>query len=99
MLSARIQRNRGIVILTITICIMSIPAYAQYSGGTGEPNNPYQIATAQDLIDLGNESNDYDKHFIMTADIDLRYRLNNPLDTDNKNVVSWIQEFSLGIFC
>jgi hypothetical protein len=50
---------------------MSIPAYSQYSGGTGEPNNPYQIATAQDLIDLGNEPNDYDKHFIMTADIDL----------------------------
>ena len=71
MLSSRIQRNWRIIILTITICIMSIPAYSQYSGGTGEPNNPYQIATAQDLIDLGNEPNDYDKHFIMTADIDL----------------------------
>ena len=44
---------------------------AKYGGGTGEPNDPYQIATAQDLIDLGNEPNDYDKHFILTADIDL----------------------------
>ncbi len=44
---------------------------AQYSGGTGEPNNPYQIATAADLMLLGNSPEDYDKHFVLTADIDL----------------------------
>ncbi len=42
-----------------------------YSGGTGEPNDPYQIATAEDLIALGNEPNDYNDCFILTADIDL----------------------------
>jgi len=46
-------------------------AHAKYSGGTGEPNDPYQIATAQDLIALGETPGDYDKHFILTADIDL----------------------------
>src|SRR5512136_1985475 len=46
-------------------------ATAKYSGGTGEPNDPYQIATAADLIALGEDPNDYDKHFILTADIDL----------------------------
>jgi hypothetical protein len=46
-------------------------ATAKYSGGTGEPNDPYQIATADDLILLGNTTQDYDKHFIMVADIDL----------------------------
>ncbi len=46
-------------------------AAAQYSGGTGEPNDPYQIATAADLILLGDSPEDYDKHFILTADIDL----------------------------
>jgi hypothetical protein len=43
----------------------------QYSGGTGEPNDPYQIATADDLMLLGESPEDYDKHFILTADIDL----------------------------
>ena len=43
----------------------------KYSGGTGEPNDPYQIATAEDLILLGDRSEDYDKHFILIADIDL----------------------------
>ncbi|HNS20642.1 MAG TPA: GLUG motif-containing protein, partial [Sedimentisphaerales bacterium] len=46
-------------------------ATAQYSGGTGEPNDPYQIATAADLIALGETPEDYDKHFLLTADIDL----------------------------
>jgi hypothetical protein len=47
------------------------PANAKYGGGTGEPNDPYQIATVADLIALGNEPNDYAKCFILTADIDL----------------------------
>lgn len=42
-----------------------------YSGGTGQPNDPYLIATAQDLIDLGNTPDHYDKHFRLVADIDL----------------------------
>jgi hypothetical protein len=57
--------------ILITVCIFNFIAHAKYSGGAGEPNNPYQIATAADLIALGNEPNDYNKHFILTANIDL----------------------------
>jgi hypothetical protein len=46
-------------------------AQRKYSGGTGVPNDPYQIATADDLIALGETPEDYDKHFILTADVDL----------------------------
>ena len=53
------------------VCLVGLPAQAKYSGGTGEPNDPYQIATAADLIALGETPDDYDKHFILTADIDL----------------------------
>jgi hypothetical protein len=48
-----------------------LPAQAQYGGGTGEANDPYQIATAEDLMLLGESPEDYDKDFILTADIDL----------------------------
>jgi hypothetical protein len=44
---------------------------ATYSGGTGEPNNPYQIATKTDLLALAADTNDYSKNFILTANIDL----------------------------
>jgi len=47
------------------------PSYGQYSSGAGTAEDPYQIATAQDLVDLGNNPNDLDKHFILSADIDL----------------------------
>ena len=66
--NSRILRT---ITLLITIFSLSLPAYAQYSGGTGEPNDPYQIATAEDLMLLGETPEDYDKHFILTADIDL----------------------------
>ena len=50
-------------------------ATKKYEGGTGEPNNPYQIATVEDLMLLGDSPEDYDKHFILTADIDLNPNL------------------------
>jgi hypothetical protein len=43
----------------------------KYSGGFGTETDPYQIATAYDLIALGQATEDYGKHFILTADIDL----------------------------
>jgi len=43
----------------------------RYSGGTGEPNDPYQIATAEDLMLLSEIPEDFDKHFVLMADIDL----------------------------
>jgi hypothetical protein len=59
------------ILLLIAFCLVSFPARAQYGGRTGQPNDPYQIATAEDLILLGENPGDYDKHFILTADIDL----------------------------
>jgi len=46
-------------------------APAKYSGGSGTAADPYRIATAADLIALGETPEDYNKHFILTADIDL----------------------------
>jgi hypothetical protein len=42
-----------------------------YSGGNGTSSDPYQIRTSRDLIKLGGTPGDYDKHFILTQDIDL----------------------------
>ena len=58
-------------VFLITLGLVCRPSYGQYSSGTGTPEDPYQIATAQDLVELGNDPNDCDKHFILTADIDL----------------------------
>ncbi|MGA2069869.1 MAG: GLUG motif-containing protein [Sedimentisphaerales bacterium] len=44
---------------------------AKYSGGTGTSGDPYRIATAGDLLALAADTNDYDKNFILTADINL----------------------------
>ncbi len=58
-------------VAVITLLLGISVADGKYAGGTGEPNNPYQIATAADLMALGESPGDYDKHFVQTADIDL----------------------------
>jgi len=50
--ASRSQIVRSIPVL-IAGCLFALPAQAKYSGGTGEPNDPHQIATAADLIALG----------------------------------------------
>ena len=61
----------SLLILVLSLVILPRPAQANYSGGTGEPNNPYRIATPNDLNDIGNHIEDFNKCFIMTADINL----------------------------
>jgi len=45
--------------------------WEKYGGGTGEPNDPYLIFTAEHLNAIGAEPNDWDKHFQLMGDIDL----------------------------
>ncbi len=53
--------------------VFAIDAVAtrKYAGGTGDPNTPYQIATAEQMNAIGTHPEDWDKHFQLTADIDL----------------------------
>ena len=41
-----------------------------YSGGSGTDTDPYQISNTADWTELMGTSADWDKYFIMTADID-----------------------------
>jgi hypothetical protein len=59
-----------LIILAMLLLAGSVFAYS-YSGGTGEPNNPYQIADVNDLLELAGDTDNYDKCFILTADINL----------------------------
>jgi hypothetical protein len=70
----RAARNFQIIrvfFILFTVCFISMLAQAKYGGGTGEPNNPYLIFTAEQLNTIGTEPNDWDKHFQLMADIDL----------------------------
>ena len=87
-----------IIPLLITIFSLSFPAYAQYGGGTGEPNDPYLIYTAEQMNAIGDESNDWDKHFKLMADIDLSF-LDGKENRPSFNIIgtTWENQFT-GIF-
>ena len=55
----------------LALCLLSPPVGAQYGGGTGGPDNPYLIYTAEQMNAIGANRNDWDKHFKLMADIDL----------------------------
>jgi hypothetical protein len=68
------------VLLAITIVTSASgelveSAQAKYSGGSGTADNPYEIGSAADLLALAADTNDYNKYFVLTADIDLNPNL------------------------
>jgi hypothetical protein len=65
------MRNHSILISVVLVLFAGDFAEAKYSGGTGEPNDPYKIATPEDLNDIGNYEEDWDKHFILVNDVNL----------------------------
>ncbi len=61
----------GNIAVWLVICCCGLPAQAKYGGGTGEPNDPYLIYTAEQMNAIGADSNDWDKHFKLMANINL----------------------------
>ena len=71
MIPAKHSRIIRIIFLIIIICIFNFPAKAKYSGGMGEPNDPYLIYTAEQMNTIGLHEEDWGRHFKLMADIDL----------------------------
>lgn len=71
MASAKDPQIRRAIPVLLIVGLLSVSAQARYAGGGGTADDPYQVATATDLIALGETPEDYDKHFVLTADIDL----------------------------
>lgn len=65
------MKEHLILVLAMVDLLAGTATGGTYSGGTGEPNDPYQIATPEDLNDIGNYEEDWDKHFILVNDVNL----------------------------
>lgn len=59
------------LIFTAVLCINSNLFAAAYGGGTGEPNNPYQIWTPEQLNTIGDNSADWGKHFKLMVNLNM----------------------------
>jgi hypothetical protein len=69
-----ISQSFEIVTIVISMSLLFsgvILAAGTYSGGTGDPNDPYIIADANDMQEVGANSDDWDDHFLMIADVNM----------------------------
>jgi len=57
-------------LILVTFLLTSL-VQAKYSDGTGEPSNPYQIADANDMNEIGTHPEDWGGHFVLVNDINL----------------------------
>jgi hypothetical protein len=68
----------------VVVFLAGYRADARYSGGRGEPNDPYLIFTCEQMNAIGAEPGDWDKHFRLMADIDL-----SSLGPDRFNIIGY----------
>ncbi len=62
---------RGIQFFILAVLVFTGVAVAgTYSGGSGTLEDPYQIGSVADWQELMNEQNDWDKHYILTHDLE-----------------------------
>ena len=66
----RFGHHAAILLVSLGV---AVPAYG-FAVGTGEPNDPYQIATEEHLLSIGSDPSLLDKYFVLVGNIDL-----NPL--------------------
>ncbi len=65
----RLKTFCGVVLLAITLAWST--AAAEFAGGTGEPADPYCIATVEQLLSIGDDADLLDKYFLLVNDLDL----------------------------
>jgi len=58
-------------LLIATAALCTAAQAVEFAAGTGQPNDPYQIATAEQLIAISDDPNLYNRHFVLVADLDL----------------------------
>ena len=68
-----------ILVACVVLSTISAVQASQFAGGTGEPNDPYLIATAEQLISIGSDPSLLNKHYLMVNDIDLDPNLSSCL--------------------
>jgi len=66
----RVNANK--LMLPLFMFLITSTAQAKYGGGSGTAEDPYLIHTAEQMNTIGAEPNDWDKHFKLAADIDLK---------------------------
>jgi hypothetical protein len=65
------QTPAGGTIVSGGSAVNLVVSLGYYHGGSGTPEDPYQIADVNDLMLLTIDTNSYNKCFILTADIDM----------------------------
>lgn len=68
--NGRILQTRLFAIILVLGCGLTGRAY-EFPDGTGEPNDPYQIATVDDLLAVGSSKDLLTKHYVLVNDLDL----------------------------
>ncbi|MDD2304425.1 MAG: BspA family leucine-rich repeat surface protein [Prolixibacteraceae bacterium] len=76
-----------LLLIIMSLVIVQVQAQS-YSGGSGISGSPYQIATPTDLIYLSQHSEDWNKYFIQTANIDFGSD-KTLVDWDGDGTASW----------
>jgi len=65
------ESKSGGLLIYLAICFFVLPAQAKYEGGTGTAGDPYLIKTAEQMNEIGANPGDWNKNFMLIADIDM----------------------------
>ncbi len=90
---ARLAQAAGISVIALSLVFCAPAGAVSFAGGTGEPNNPYRIATAQQLFYINSGAGLLGKCFLLVADVNLTGR---PAGTVAP-IGSWLYPFT-GVF-
>ena len=64
----------GLIRISLVVVLVGLVGSSHagiYGGGSGTHHDPYQIWTAEQMNAIGADPCDWDKHFMLMADIDL----------------------------
>jgi hypothetical protein len=84
-------KSDTVVYIELTPVHILLAKESRYSGGIGTSESPFQMSTLADWQTLINISADWNKYFILTADIDFEGTFTTPISKDTSDTTSGFQ--------
>ena len=81
------MRKTKVTIRTVLVFLLAFVAssHAEYSGGSGTAAEPYEIGTVADWQELMETAGDWDRHFVLIADLDMGGVAMSPVGNEPDN--------------
>ena len=89
----------SVFLLLVAVCAQNVCMAGTYSGGDGSEGNPYRISDANDMQEIGANSDDWSSYFLLIGDPNLAGYTGTQFNIIGNDINAFTGVFNGNFYC